>query len=348
MEESIAFHDVLPAGHPADVDSRRGEPAAHIVFVAVDASDRTSVEEDADADAPTGGVPEDGCDPLAREGIDAHLDRPFGGREESEQGTVPGIRREDRREAARQLEFAEAERGLSQSMAARALPVLRSIPVDPFAARRAEADRDLAPPHLLRGPGGPPGPGVGRVSPHVGVDHGRIRIEEQDLVAGVREPKDSALHGTRLASVEREIGGRERVLAVTRRIPRDEDAALRGHARIDWEGRRGFAIREGPSGEIERFVAVVFDLDEFVVPHRARVDADQEDLGIVTRRKRGGGGSEGRGEGFDLARRPEGRSGQQERNQEGHRPCSRGTHVRRTSPTSIRGRPTGTLRSTWP
>src|SRR5436189_241216 len=151
-------------------------------------------------------------------------------------------------QAARQLELAEAERGLSQSMAARALPVLRSIPVDPFAARRAEADRDLAPPHLLRGPGGPPGPGVGRVSPHVGIDHGCIRIEEQDLVAGVREPKDSALHGTRLASVEREIGGRERVLAVTRRIPRDEDAALRGHARIDWEGRRGFAIREGPSG----------------------------------------------------------------------------------------------------
>src|SRR5439155_1055933 len=142
MKESISFHDVLPAGHPADVDSRRGEPAAHIVFVAVDASDRTSIEEDADANAPTGGVPEDGC----------------------------------------------------------------------------------------------------------------LRIEEQDLVAGVREPKDSALHGTRLASVEREIGGRERVLAVTRRIPRDEDAALRGHARIDWEGRRGFAIREGPSGEIERFV----------------------------------------------------------------------------------------------
>src|SRR5947208_7456621 len=155
MEESIAFHDVLPACHPADVDTGRGEPAAHIVCVAVDASDRTSVEEDADADAPTGGVPEDGCDPLARECIDAHLDRPFGGREESEQGTVPGIRREDRRESARQLEFAEAERGLSQSMAARALPVLRSIPVDPFAARRAEADRDLAPPHLLRGPGGP-------------------------------------------------------------------------------------------------------------------------------------------------------------------------------------------------
>src|SRR5205807_1340796 len=118
MEESIAFHDVLPACHPADVDTGRGEPTAHIVFVAVDASDRTSVEEDADADAPTGGVPEDGCDPLAREGIDAHLDRPFGGREESEQGTVPGIRREDRREAARQLEFAEAERRLSQSMAA--------------------------------------------------------------------------------------------------------------------------------------------------------------------------------------------------------------------------------------
>src|SRR5205823_11804618 len=106
--------------------------------------------------------------------------------------------------------------------------------------------------------------------------------------------------------------------------------------------------RTGPSGEIEGFIPVVFDLAELVVPHRGRVGADKEDLGIVTRRKRGGRGSEGRGEGFDLARRPEGRSGQQERNQEGHRPCSRGTHVRRTSPTSIRGRPTGTLRSTWP
>ncbi len=63
-------------------------------------------------------------------------------------------------------------------------------------------------------------------------------------------------------------------------------------------------------------------------------------------KKKGGRGSEGRGEGFDLARRPEGRSGQQEHRQEGHRPCSRGTHMRRTSPTSIRVRPTGTLPST--
>src|SRR5947208_9887051 len=57
MEESVTFHDVLPAGHPADVDTGRGEPTAHIVFVAVDASDRTSVEEDADANASTGRRP---------------------------------------------------------------------------------------------------------------------------------------------------------------------------------------------------------------------------------------------------------------------------------------------------
>src|SRR5213592_2948332 len=54
MEESIAFHDVLSAGHPADVDTGRGEPATHIVFVAIDASDRTSVEEDSDTDASAG------------------------------------------------------------------------------------------------------------------------------------------------------------------------------------------------------------------------------------------------------------------------------------------------------
>src|SRR5206468_3276089 len=102
-----------------------------------------------------------------------------------------------------------------------------------------------------------------------------------------------------------------------------------------------FAIRERPSGHVQRLRTRIPDLDELVVAGGARVDADEQRIRRRVLGKRGGGRPRKREEGFGLALRPKGGGCQDERREQGR---SRASPPRRGRPRtrSPRGRSSGT------
>src|SRR5206468_96273 len=140
-----------------------------------------------------------------------------------------------------------------------------------------------------------------------------------------REPQNVAFHLPRLAHAEGEVGGLERVLRIGGRVSRDEEAASRGQDRPNREHCGPFAIRERPSGHVQRLRTRIPDLDELVVAGGARVDADEQRIRQRVLGKRGGGRPRKREEGFGLALRPKGGGCQDERREQGRSRTPPGT-----------------------
>ncbi len=161
-------------------------------------------------------------------------------------------------------------------MVAEALPVVRGVPINPSSVAVRNADRNFPPAHPFRRAAGPSSVRVRRVSPHVRVHDRPTRLEQDDLVSGIREPQHVSFHLARVARPEGEIGGLERVFHIARRISRDEKATSWRQDRGERERRGPFPVRERPSAHLHRLRTRIPDLDELVVARGTRVDADEE------------------------------------------------------------------------
>src|SRR5437879_4937970 len=158
MEVAISLHDIRAADEPANIDAGRQQTAHDSVFVLFDAADWRAVEQDSDPHAPSSRRGENRRDPLALKCVDADLDGRTSGTEESEQGQVARIRREDRGRRTPKLERSDVEHGLAQPMVSDAFPVLCRIAVDPSAGEVSTSNRDFPTPHPFGRATDPPCP----------------------------------------------------------------------------------------------------------------------------------------------------------------------------------------------
>ncbi len=296
------------------------------MLILFDTSDWRAVQEDPDVHAAFGRRPEDGCDPFALERVHADLDRRASGTEQFQQREIARIGGEDRGRRTSQLNRARVEGGLTQSVVPEALPVVRGVPIDPSSAAVRSASRNFAPARPLCRAAGPSRVRVRRVSPNVRVHDRPAWVEKNDLVPGIREPQNVALHLTCVARSEGEIGGLERVFREDCRISRDEEATPGGQDRVEWERRGPLPIRERPSGHVQQLRTRIPDFDELIVARSARVDADEERIRWRVLVKRGGGRPRLKEEGFGLALRPEGGGCQDEHREQRRSRTSPGTH----------------------
>src|SRR5207245_1702463 len=97
------------------------------------------------------------------------------------------------------------------------------------------ANRNLPPAHPLGHATGPSRVHIRGVSPGVHVHDRPSRVDQNDLVPGIREPQHVSFHLTCVARSEGEVGGLERVFRIARRVSRDEEATSGRQDRVERE-----------------------------------------------------------------------------------------------------------------